>query len=199
MASMLAISSGVSSRTNRAGTPAQSCPDGTVTPMVTMEPGATMACVSTTELSSTEAAAPMTHLSLSVHAWIVVFGPTVTLAPMCVGASPWILATCTMERSPMLEFGPMVMLLTSPRTTAPYQIDADSATDTLPSTVAVGATNTVPWSLGCAASNATTRVDGFRCSKYGATSRAAPNLSTALPAARMAPPAALMTASMAKP
>lgn len=71
--------------------------------------------------------------------------PTVTLLPMLVlRASPLMLclATWITTLSWMLVLEPTSMLFTSPRSTAPYQIEELGPIFTLPSTFALGATKT---------------------------------------------------------
>jgi hypothetical protein len=71
---------------------------------------------------------------------------------MTVLASTWPstdLAVCTTARSWMAEQRPMVTVLLSPRTTAPYHTLALPPTATRPTTLALGATKASFSTTGC--------------------------------------------------
>mmetsp|Transcript_17336 Transcript_17336/g.48042 ORF Transcript_17336/g.48042 Transcript_17336/m.48042 type:complete len:229 (+) Transcript_17336:503-1189(+) len=191
---MKAISSVVKARSFLAGAPDQSSPLGTSVPAVTSDPGATMLLDSTTAPSITCADSPIMTKSLIVQAWTTAPARMETLLPMKVAWSPCILATWTTARSPMLVFDPTVILLTSPRTVAPYQTLECSPMETSPTTDADGATKLLaPETTGAMPSTETNRVDGTNRSVYFVTSICLPKLSIAAPALRSALEAATTT------
>ena len=120
-----------------AGTPAYIQPLSTRMPDVIRAFAATMAPLSTTALSRIVAPIPMRQLLSIVAPCTVALCPIETLSPMTV-FERWY-RVCTTAPSCMFTLLPMVMLLTSPRSTVPNHIEQLSPMVTSPIMAAVSA------------------------------------------------------------
>ncbi len=132
-------------RFTSAGVPAASIPAGISVSGNTTDPAATSAPSPTTAPSSTCAPFAISARAPIVAPWITALCATDASSPMSAGA---VARPCTTAPSWMFAPGPMTAYDVSPRTTAPYQMDAPSSMRTSPTTVAVGAMKALSWIAG---------------------------------------------------
>src|SRR5579863_3707316 len=112
-------------------------PDSTFVPSSTTAPAAMMEFLPISALSIIMAPMPTSTLSWIVQPWIIALWPMETQLPMVTEVFlyvPW-----TTTPSWIFTLSPMVILLTSPRTTALNQMLQSSPMVTSPTTVALGA------------------------------------------------------------
>ena len=128
-----------------AGAPAASIPAGMTVSGSTTEPAATSAPSPTTAPSSTCAPFAISARAPMVAPWMTALCAIEASSPMSAGmfARPW-----TTAPSWMFAPFPMTAYEVSPRTTAPYQMEAPASMRTSPTTVAVGAMKALGWMAG---------------------------------------------------
>ncbi len=123
---------------------------GNSLPSVTTLPAPTIELRPIFALFKTTAWMPISELSPTVQPCSITWWPTVTLSPMVSGQPT---SACSTDRSWMLLLRPMVSTSVSPRSTAPNQTLAFSASLTLPMTCALSATQAPSASCGATPSS----------------------------------------------